>query len=209
MVVETEQRSDGPEGQSGRHEQRRVRRSRRHAEGAAPSARPRSILRRASPREQCDHPAPEMSAGAEINVPARRKKNGVRSAKAMARSRSTTTRSWRKTPATTSPATYAGSTASLPAAVASAPEGEEHHEEELDFWLAHPVADPFDQASAVRRGRTNKVATVTAAKTASSHPNWANRPPRASTVPRSVTKHAARMSLPMSWRLRPVSTMTA
>src|SRR5450759_1215329 len=39
--------------------------------------------------------------------------------------------------------------------------------------------------------------------------NPAKSAPRASTVPRSVTKQAARMSLPSSCRLRPVSTITA
>jgi hypothetical protein len=50
-------------------------------------------------------PAPETSAGAEISVPARRKKKGVSSANAIARSRSSSSRSCVNTPATTSPAT--------------------------------------------------------------------------------------------------------
>jgi hypothetical protein len=50
-------------------------------------------------------PAPAISAEAEISVPARRKKNGVSRANAMERSRSISTRSCRKTPATSSPAT--------------------------------------------------------------------------------------------------------
>jgi hypothetical protein len=50
-------------------------------------------------------PAPEARAGAEMSVPACRKKNGLRRAKAMERTRSTRVRSWMKTPATTSPQT--------------------------------------------------------------------------------------------------------
>src|ERR1035438_9817840 len=44
-------------------------------------------------------PAPETSSGAEISVPARRKKNGVRNAKAIVRIRSMITRSCMNTPA--------------------------------------------------------------------------------------------------------------
>ena len=66
-------------------------------------------------------PAPLMRAESEISVPARRKKNGVSKANAMVRIRSRMTLSFIKTPATTSPATYAGNTASLPAAVARPP----------------------------------------------------------------------------------------
>jgi len=66
-------------------------------------------------------PAPETSSGAEMSTPARRKKKGVSNAKEIDRIRSIRTRSvWNK-PATTSPPTYAGRTASLPAAVAKAP----------------------------------------------------------------------------------------
>ena len=52
-------------------------------------------------------------------------------------------------------------------------------------------------------------AAVTTTKTASSPLKCANSPPRASTVPRSVTKQAARIILPKSVRLSPVSIITA
>ncbi len=66
-------------------------------------------------------PAPVTSAGAEMSVPARRKKKGVSNAKQIDRIRSIRTRSCTKIPAMTSPAMYAGSTASLPADTARAP----------------------------------------------------------------------------------------
>jgi hypothetical protein len=51
--------------------------------------------------------------------------------------------------------------------------------------------------------------TVTPMKRNKTQLTSANRPPRARTVPRSVTKQAARISLPRSTRLRAVSTITA
>jgi hypothetical protein len=48
-------------------------------------------------------PAPDTRAGAEMSVPAWRKKNGVKRAKAIERIRSMTTRSCMNTPARTSP----------------------------------------------------------------------------------------------------------
>ena len=61
----------------------------------------------------------------------------------------------------------------------------------------------------VTRGRYHRTIAVTATKRASHPLKFAKRMPSASTVPKSVTKHAAKMSLPISVRLRPVSTMVA
>jgi len=57
-----------------------------------------------TPNRRAIRPAPDTRAAPEMLRPARRKKNGVRSANAMLRMRSMSTRSERKTPATTSPA---------------------------------------------------------------------------------------------------------
>src|SRR5881628_2637766 len=88
-------------------------------------------------------PAPDASAAAEISAPARRKKNGVSSAKEIDRSRSIRIRSWRKIPATTSPAI--GRKDSLaPGLGGERAEPQEHHEEELDLRFAHPMSEPPD-----------------------------------------------------------------
>jgi uncharacterized membrane protein YraQ (UPF0718 family) len=58
-------------------------------------------------------------------------------------------------------------------------------------------------------GNTASTAALTAMKTTSTGPKLANSPPRESTVPKSVTKQAARINLPSSLRFRPVSTITA
>ena len=50
---------------------------------------------------------------------------------------------------------------------------------------------------------------MTAVNSASHTSKRANTTPNASTVPRSLTKQAARMTFPISVRLNPVSTMTA
>ena len=58
-------------------------------------------------------------------------------------------------------------------------------------------------------GRVAIATAVAATKIQKVAPKLVNNSPSAITVPRSVTKHAARMSLPSGVSLRPVSTITA
>lgn len=61
----------------------------------------------------------------------------------------------------------------------------------------------------VRVGMNHIATAVTATNTASRQSRSANIPPSARTVPRSVTKQAARISLPISCRFSPDSIITA
>jgi len=76
-------------------------------------------------------------------------------------------------------------------------EPEQDHQQQFDLRLGDAVTEVLI-ASRSSRGSSSTVTALTTTKTMSSHPYVANRPPRASTVPRSVMKQAARMSLPRS-----------
>src|SRR5215472_12204122 len=107
VVGEPEQRGDGAEGEPGGHQQRGVRTL---PPGQPERGRDRpdadQLGAELDQQQDRDHPrAGDQRTGRDERAAARRKKKGVSRAKAMERSRSISTRSCRKTPATTSPAT--------------------------------------------------------------------------------------------------------
>src|SRR5271170_8274866 len=59
------------------------------------------------------------------------------------------------------------------------------------------------------KGRTKKTTTLTTTKTSVRNVNGAKMSPNAMTVPKSLTKQAARMAFPKSVVLNPSSNMTA
>lgn len=112
-----------------------------------------------------------------MRTPARRKKKGVSNAKEVDRIRSISTRSvWNK-PATTSPPTYAGSTASLPAAVARAPSPRRTASRNLTSGSLTRWPKVLITNRMVT-GRSATTVTLTATKTISRGPKFAKKPPR-------------------------------
>ena len=111
-------------------------------------------------------------------------------------------------PASNIPMTYAGSTGSLPAHKARPPIPNKARR--MNFVSSSETRPPYRRKNrGVRKGSTTNSTADTTTKTSVRSVNGEKMSPRARTVPRSFTKHAARMALPYSVTLNPSSSMTA
>src|SRR6266581_4510783 len=127
----------------------------------------------------------------------------------MLRIRWTSVLSRRKTPATTNPTRYAGSTASLLAVDANPPRKNNTRKINFTSGSLTRVAPSLAMMNLVHFGMNHSIADMTATKTSSQMLKSANNVPSAKTVPKSVMKHAARIILPIAVSLNPPSIITA
>src|SRR5271170_8254272 len=103
---------------------------------------------------------------------------------------------------------YAGKTASLPDHTASPPMPKRR--KRMYFASSSETRPPKRRKKrGVRNGNTKKITILATTNTTVFRVKGEKISPRAITVPRSLTKHAARMALPNSVTLKPISSITA
>src|SRR5580658_8969285 len=111
-------------------------------------------------------------------------------------------------PASTIPMRYAGRTASLPAHNAKPPKANRRNR--MYFASSSETRPPYlRKKRGVRNGRTAKTTTQTPTKMSVLSVKGEKINPKAMTVPRSLTKHEARIAFPYSVVLNPSSSITA